>query len=190
MNTIQNHFIAAGGEQGVHKSISDPEYNSDVIVVGQGRKYPRISETPPNHALSEMRNIAAPPTPLLPIPPEIPEPGLLEWYPAVTEKSCSHPAEISELKSRVTYLGTETFMDIEPRSEIHQDYSRLASEVRELRRPVMDLTHQKHVEDLRRNLEGEKRRELDNSIDSWTSSAEVYPRNHVLQMRDKLKAEC
>jgi hypothetical protein len=116
MKTIQNHFIAAGGEQGVHKSISDPEYNSDVIVVGQGRKYPRISETPPNYDLSEMRNIAAPPTPPLPIPPEIPEPGLLEWYPAVTEQSCSHAAEISELKSRVTYLGAETFMNIELRS--------------------------------------------------------------------------
>jgi hypothetical protein len=165
MNTIQNRFITAGGEQRVHKFTSDLEYDSYVIVVGNGRKCPRICETPPNHALSRMRNITAPPTPLLPIPPEIPEPGLLEWYPAVTEQSCSHAAEISELKSCVTYLGTETFMNIELLSEIHQGYCRLASEVRELRRTVKDLTQQKHVEDLRRNLEGEKRRELDNTRD-------------------------
>jgi hypothetical protein len=43
---------------------------------------------------------------------------------------------------------------------------------------VKDLTQQKIVEDLRGKLEGEKRRELDNLIDSRISSAEVYARDH------------
>jgi hypothetical protein len=187
MNTVRNRCITAGGEQGVHESTSDSEYDSDVIVVGKGRKCPRISETPPNHALSEMRNILAPPTLLLPIPPEIPEPGPLEWYPVVTEQSCPRAAEISELKSRVAYL--EAFRNIELHSEIHEDYCQLALEVQELRRSVKDLTQQKKVEDIRRKLEGEKRRELDNLINSRISSAEVYVRDHILQMRDKLKTE-
>jgi hypothetical protein len=70
-------------------------------MVGKGRKFPRISETPPNHAPSAMRMLPAPPSSPQPQgspvpPPETPnrDPGLLEWYPHQIHTSCPLAIEV------------------------------------------------------------------------------------------------
>jgi hypothetical protein len=48
----EDRFITAGGEAEAEATTSDSEYDSDVIVVGKGRKCLRVSRTPPNHTPS------------------------------------------------------------------------------------------------------------------------------------------
>jgi hypothetical protein len=53
-NQNQNRLITAGFELEIEEIKSDSEYDSDVIV-GRGRKAPRVSRTPPHHGPSAMR---------------------------------------------------------------------------------------------------------------------------------------
>jgi hypothetical protein len=83
----QQQFLAAGVEVEIEEPRSDSEYDSDAIVVGKGRKCPRVSEAPPNYAPSVMRMLSTPQlSPQLATSPPprmetaIPNLALLEWY--------------------------------------------------------------------------------------------------------------
>jgi hypothetical protein len=59
---VEQRFITASRDVDSEEARSDSEYDSDVIVVGKGRKCPRVSKTPPNHTPSSMRTLTPPPT--------------------------------------------------------------------------------------------------------------------------------
>jgi hypothetical protein len=57
-NRNQNRLIAADYELEIEEIKSDSEYDSDVII-GRGRKAPRVSRTAPHHGPSAMRMLPA-----------------------------------------------------------------------------------------------------------------------------------
>jgi hypothetical protein len=121
--------LLSGVEVDIEEPRSDSEYDSDVIVVGMGRKCRRISETPPNHAPSAMRMLPAPPSSSQsqrsPIPP--PEtlnqdPGRLEWYPHQIHTSCPLAIKVHKLHAQVRHLELAATRNVELRSELpHND---------------------------------------------------------------------
>jgi hypothetical protein len=70
--TSEKRFLTSEVEVEIEERRSDSEYDSDVIVVGKGRKCPRVSETPQNHTPSAMRMLPAPQS--SPQPPQSPVP--------------------------------------------------------------------------------------------------------------------
>jgi hypothetical protein len=97
----EHRFITASGEVEAQAMTSDSEYDSDVIVVGKGRKCARVSRTPPNHTPSWMRALPQPPTsPQSISSTSLPEPALLEWHPGTSSQDppCLHLGEITDLK--------------------------------------------------------------------------------------------
>jgi hypothetical protein len=110
----ETRFLTSGVEVEIEEPSSDSEYDSDVIVVGKGRKCPPISETPPNHAPSAMRMLPAPPSSPLPQGSPVPppeklngDPGLLEWYPHQIHTSCPLAIEVQKLRAQVGHLELE-----------------------------------------------------------------------------------
>jgi hypothetical protein len=81
--TSEKQFLRSGIEVEIEEPRSDTEYDSDVIVVGKGRKCPRISETPPNHAPSAMRMLPAPPSSPQPQGSPVPPPETLNRDPGL-----------------------------------------------------------------------------------------------------------
>jgi hypothetical protein len=89
----EHRVITASGEVEAQATTSDSEYDSDVIVVGKGRKCPRVSRTPPNHTPSWMRALPQPPTsPQSISSTSLPEPAPLEWHPGTSSQDppCLH----------------------------------------------------------------------------------------------------
>jgi hypothetical protein len=151
----EHRFITASGEAEAEATTSDSEYDSDVIVVGKGRKCPRGSRTPPNHTQSWMRTLPLPSTsPQDVASRSLPDPALLEWHPGTPSQDppCLQLGEITDLKAWVGYLELEAQNNIELRSEmqqnwcqvsaenrqLRQDFSRVSAECRELRQTVSD----------------------------------------------------
>jgi hypothetical protein len=131
----EHKFITASGEVEEQATTSDPEYDSDVIVVGEGRKCPRVSRTPPNHMPSWMRTVPLPPTsPASIASTSIPEPALLESHPGTSSQDppCLHLGEITDLTVRVGYLELGAQNNIELRSEMQQNWCRVSTEYRKL----------------------------------------------------------
>jgi hypothetical protein len=83
----EHRFITASGEVEAQVMTSDLEYESDVMVVGKGRKCSRVKRKPPNQVPSWMRTLPLPPTSPPSIPStNIPEPALLEWHPRTSSQ--------------------------------------------------------------------------------------------------------
>jgi hypothetical protein len=202
----EQRFITASGEVEAQATTSDSEYNSDVIVVGKGRKCPRVSRTPPNHTPSWMRALPLPPT----SPPSIastsiPEPAPREWHPGTWSQDplCLHLGEITDLKARVGYLELEAQNNIELRSEmqqswcrvstqyrkLQQDLNRVSMECNELRQTVRDLVQFCRWEELRRQGEEDDRRDLENLVKSRTVATEQRVREQIRQLRADLEHE-
>jgi hypothetical protein len=159
----EQRFITAS-EVEANETRSESEYDSDVIVIGKGRKCPRVSRTPPNHMPSSRRTLPSQPTPHI-LPRITPEPALLEWPSGSRYTSpCLHEVKITELKARVGYLKIEAQHNIELRSEIQQNFCRISAECRNLRqdfcrvsaectklqKAVSDLVQFRSWEELRR----------------------------------------
>jgi hypothetical protein len=164
----QQRLLPSGVEVGMEELRSDSEYDSDVIVVGKGRKCPRISETPPNHGPSTMRMLpasqASPQMPKSPPPPAetaTQDPALLEWYSQPIHGPCLHAIEVQELRTQVGYLQLEAQRNIELRTELHEDYCRVTAEVRELRETVNNLAQQQKWDVLRRHLDANRWKEFE-----------------------------
>jgi hypothetical protein len=124
-------FITPSGEVESQAMTSDSEYDSDVIVIGKGRKCPRVSRMPPNHTPSWMRALPQPPTsPQRISSTSLPEPALLEWDPGTSSQDppCLHLGEISDLNARVEYLELEAQNNIELRSDMQQNWCRVSAE--------------------------------------------------------------
>jgi hypothetical protein len=202
----EHRFITASGEAEAEATTSDSEYDSDVIVVGKGRKCPRVSRTPPNHTPSWMRTLPLPSTsPQDVASRSLPDPALLEWHPGTSSQDppCLHLGEITDLKARVGYLELEAQNNIELRSEmqqnwcqvsaenrqLRQDFSRVSAECRELRQTVSDLIQYRKWEELRRQCEEEDRRGWENVLDTRIAAAEQRAREQVSQLRAGLYDE-
>jgi hypothetical protein len=79
---FEQRLIAASRDVDSEEARSDSEYDSDVIVVGKGRQYPRVSKTPHNHTPSSMRTLPPSPTSSQEaVNGPVPEPALVEWHP-------------------------------------------------------------------------------------------------------------
>jgi hypothetical protein len=202
----EHRFITASGEVEAQATTSDSEYDSDVIVVGKGRKCPRVSRTPPNHMPSWMRTLPQPPTsPQSTSSTSLPEPALLEWHTGTSSQDppCIHLGEITDLKARVGYLELEAQNNIELRSEMQQNWCRVSAEYRklqqdlnrvsmecnELRQTVRDLVQFRRWEELRRQGEEDDRRDLENLVNSRAVAAEQRVREQIRQLRADLEHE-
>jgi hypothetical protein len=185
----EHRFITASGEAEAEATTSDSEYDSDVIVMGKGRKCPRVSRTPPNHTPSWMRTLPLPSTsPQDVTSRSLPDPALLEWHPGTSSQDppCLHLGEITDLKARVGYLELEAQNNIELRSEmqqnwyqvsaenrqLRQDFSRVSAECRELSQTVSDRFQYRKWEELRRQCEDEDRRGWENVLDTRIAAVE------------------
>jgi hypothetical protein len=169
--TSEKRFLTSGVEVEIGEPSSDSEYDSNVIVVGKGRKCPRIFETPPNHAPSAMRMLPAPQSlpqpPGSPVPPpETPnrDPGLLEWYPDPTHSSCPLAIEVQALRPPVGHLELETTRNIELRSELQENHCKIVAEARELRETVKNLAERHKLGELCRRLEANRWKDFENTI--------------------------
>jgi hypothetical protein len=197
----EQRFITTSGEVDAEETRSESDYDSDVMVVGKGRKCPRVSRTPPNHVPSSKRTVPLQPTsPIL--PRIIANPALLEWYsesPRYTSP-CLHELEITELKARVGYLEIEAQQNIELQSEIQQNYCQISAECRKLRqdfcrvsaectelqKTMSDLVQSRRWEELRRQGEEEDRTELEKWVNDRIVAAEKLAREQVTQLKVEL----
>jgi hypothetical protein len=205
LSQFEHRFITASGEVEAQGTTSDSEYDSDLIVVGKGRKCPRVSRTLPNHTPSWMRALPLPPTSPSIASTSIPDPALLEWHPGTSSQDppCLHLGEITDLKARVGYLELEAQNNIELRSEMLQNWCRVSTEYRKLqqdlnrvsmecnalRQTVRDLVQFCRWEELRRQCEEDDRRDLENLVKSRTVAAEQRVREHIRQLRADLEHE-
>jgi hypothetical protein len=162
---LQPSYVTDGYEVEIEEIKSDSEYDSDVTVIGRGRKAPRVSRTPPHHGPSALRMLPAPPSsPLLQPSTPAPEPACLEWYPTLSQHQCSHEAEVQQLRVQVGELQLEAQRNIELRTELRQDYCRMSSGFEELRELFKNLVDQRNWDDLRRQCDEEDRKEWENKI--------------------------
>jgi hypothetical protein len=99
-------------------------------------------------------------------PPETPnrDPGLLEWYPHQIHTSCPLAIEVQQLRAQVGHPELEATRNIELRSELEEDYCRIVAEARQLRETVKNLAEKQKLEDLRRHLEANRRKDFQNTI--------------------------
>jgi hypothetical protein len=112
---------------------SDSQYDSDVIVMGNGRKCARVSQMPPNHLPSWMRTLPQPPISVQSISStSLPQPGLLKWHPRTLSQDppCIHVAQMTDLKAQVGYLELEAQTHIELRSDMQKTWCRVSAEYR------------------------------------------------------------
>jgi hypothetical protein len=185
----QNLLITAGYELEIEEIKLDSEYDSDVIV-GRGRKAPRVSQTPPHHGPSAMRMLpASPSSPLRQPCTPAQDPALLEWHPALSQQQCPHEVEVQQLRAQVGELQLEAQRNLELRTELHQDYCRMSSEIRELRELLKDLVDKRNWDDLRRQCDEEDRREWENQIATRITFSEAKAIDRVSQLRLELKEE-
>jgi hypothetical protein len=186
-NQNQNRLITAGYELEIEEIKSDSEYDSDVII-GRGRKAPRVSRTPPHHGPSAMRMLPALPSspPLQPGTPAQ-DPALLEWHPALSQQQCPHEVEVQQLRVQVGVLQLEAQRNIELRTELHQDYCRMSSEIRELRELLKDLVDKRNWDDLRRQCDEEDRKEWENQIATRITFSEAKAIDRISQLRLELR---
>jgi hypothetical protein len=140
-------------------------------VVGKRRKCPRISESPPNHAPSAMRMLPAPPSSPQPQGSPVPppetlnrDPGLLEWYPHQIHTSCPLAIKVQKLRAQVGHLELEVTRNIELHSELQENYCMIVSEARELKETVTNLAEKQKLEELRRHLEANRWKDVENTI--------------------------
>ena len=99
--TTRYLYGTASVEDEIEEPRSDLEYDADVIVVGKGRKCPRVSETPPHHAPSASRMLPAaqlspqlPSSPLAAMETDYRHQALLEWHSPPSNRSCLHEAQV------------------------------------------------------------------------------------------------
>jgi hypothetical protein len=191
--TSEKRFLTSGVEVEIEEPRSDSEYDSDVIVVGKGRKCPRISETPPNHAPSAMRILPAPPSSPQPQgspvpPPETPnrDPGLLEWYPHPIHNSCPLAIEVQELRAKVRHLELEATRNIELRLELQDNYCKIVAEARERRETVKNLAEKQKFEELRRRLEANRWKDFENTTNTKIEARKSDEIDRELQLSREL----
>jgi hypothetical protein len=191
--TSEKRFLTSGVEVEIEEPRSDSEYDSDVIVVGKGRKCPRISETPPNHAPSAMRMLPAPPSSPQPQGSPVPppetlnrDPGQLEWYPNQIHTSYPLAIEVQKLRAQVGHLELEATRNIELRSELQENYCKIVSEARELRETVTNLAEKQKLEELRRHLEANRWGGFENTIISKIEARKSDEIERELQLSREL----
>jgi hypothetical protein len=163
---------------------------TDVIVVGKGRKCPRVSETPPNHAQSALRMLFEPQlSPQIPTSPppameiDIRDPAVLEWYSPPGNRSSLHATRVKELRARLGYLEAEAQRNVELRAEIRQDFCKVFSEVCELREMINNLGKHQKCDLFRRHREEAKWNEFENMITTQIAVAKSHAIEHELQIR-------
>jgi hypothetical protein len=191
--TSEKRFLTSGVEVEIEEPRSDSEYDSDVIVVGKGLKCPRVSETPPNHAPSALRMLPAPQNspqpPGSPVPPpETPDrdPGLLEWYPHPIHSSCPLAIEVQELREKVGHLELEATRNIELRSELQENHSKIVAEARELREIAKNLSEKQKLEELRRRLEANRWKDFEHTINTKIEARKSDEIERELQLSHEL----
>jgi hypothetical protein len=111
----------------------------------------------------------------------------LEWHPALSQQQCPHEVEVQQLRVQVGELQLEAQRNIELRTELHQDYCRMSSEIREFRKSLKDLLDKRNWDGLRRQCDEEDRREWENKIATRITFSEAKAIDHISQFRLELR---
>jgi hypothetical protein len=115
------------------------------------------------------------------------DPALLEWYPQPIHSLCPLAIEVQELRAQVGYLQSEAQRNIEPRTELHENYCKVVAEARELRETVNNLAEQQKLEEARGRLDANRSKEFEITINTKIAARKSDEIECELQLRRELK---